>query len=89
LERINKRVKFAEKGNNERLNGISKNHLDNETTQKKRTIKLTSAKNKRKRLVPSTRTNQQSQATWVSKYNIEDVCIRLNQYDPIYDTGTD
>ncbi len=95
LERINKRVRFAEKDNNERLNGIS----DNEKTktnerstdkiQKKRTIKLSSVKNNKKRLLPSTRTNRQSIATWVRKYNIEECCIQLNQYDPIYDSGTD
>jgi hypothetical protein len=70
LERINKRAKLAEKENN-----------NNEKTQKKRTIKLTSVKNGRKRILPSTRTNKQTQATWVRKYNIEDCCIRLNQYD--------
>jgi len=85
LERIHKRVRFAEKENNERLNGISKNHVG---TVKKRTIKLTSIKNRKKRLLPSTRTNRQSKATWVRKYDIEDCCIRLNQYDPIYDSGT-
>jgi hypothetical protein len=99
LERINKRVKFAEKENNEQLSEISNNDLnsekiklDNQSTdkiQKKRTIKLSSAKNSKKRLLPSTRTNKQSIATWVNKYDIEDCCIRLNQYDPIYDTGTD
>jgi hypothetical protein len=64
LERINKRVKLAEKEN---------------TNNKKRTIKLKPIK---KRLVPSNRTNRQSQATWVRKYNIEDCCIRLNQCNP-------
>ena len=84
LERINKRAKTTEKENNERLNG-----LDNEKSQKKRPIKLTSTKNSKKRILPSTRTNKQSKATWVRKYSIEDCCIRLNQYDPIYDNGTE
>ena len=67
LERINKRVKLAEKEN---------------TTNKKRTIRLKPIK---KRLVPSNRTNRQSQATWVRKYNIDDCCIRLNQCNPATD----
>jgi hypothetical protein len=84
LERINKRAKLAEQKNHERLNG-----LNNEKTQKKRTIKLSSTKSSRKRLLPSTRTNKQSEASWVRKYNIEDCCVRLTQCNPIYDTTTD
>lgn len=84
LERINKRAKMAEKENNGRANG-----LDSEKVQKKRTIKLTSLKTSRKRILPSTRTNKESKATWVRKYSIEDCCIRLNQYDSIYDNGTE
>jgi hypothetical protein len=95
LERINKRVKFTEKENNERLIGKSngeKTKINEQSTDKihkKRTIKLSKSKNNKKRLVPSTRTNKQSISTWAKKYNIEDCCIQLKQYDPIYDTGTD
>jgi hypothetical protein len=93
LERINKRIRFTEKENNERLTEVldNQNH-DQQTTdikQKKRTIKLSSARNSKKRSLPSTRTNKQSKATWVTKYNIEDCCVLLDQYDPIYDTGRD
>lgn len=94
LERINKRTKMAEKENDERLDGITDdektktNEQSTDKIQKKRTIQLTSAKNMKKRLVPLTRANKQLVATWVKKYNIDDCCIRLNQYDPTYDTGT-
>jgi hypothetical protein len=95
LERINKRVRFAEKENNEQLTEISNNpnrQLSNGKTKtdeqlsneipKKRIIKLTSAKKSKKRFLPSTRTDKQSLATWVRKYNIEDCYVQLNQYDP-------
>ncbi|UJR15425.1 hypothetical protein I4U23_002370 [Adineta vaga] len=94
LERINKRVRFAEKENNKTLadslnnsissltNGKTKSD-DNSTdkTTKKRTIKLTSAKLMRKRPLPSNRINRESKAKWTKKFDIEDCCILLNQCD--------
>ncbi|CAF3856618.1 unnamed protein product [Adineta steineri] len=41
----------------------------------------------RKRLTPRIRSTKQTLATWVQKYNIEECCICLDFYDPIYDTG--
>ena len=84
MERINKRVKLAEKENDERVNV-----LHTEQSQKKRTIKLKSTNNHKNRTIPSTRISRQSKATWVRKYGIEECCIRMNQYDPIYDNGTE
>ena len=72
MERINKRVRFAEKENNE-LSNNSNRQLSNGKTKtddqspKKRIINLKSAKNTKKRLLPSTRTNKQSKASVGSK----------------------
>ncbi len=41
----------------------------------------------RKRSTPRIRSSKQVVAAWVKKYGIEDCCIRLNLYDPIYETG--
>jgi hypothetical protein len=41
----------------------------------------------RKRSTPYIRSSKQIVAAWVKKYNIEDCCIRLDLYDPIYETG--
>jgi hypothetical protein len=43
----------------------------------------------RKRRTPVIRSKKQSTATWVHKYNIEECCIRLDLYNPIYETGMD
>jgi len=43
----------------------------------------------RKRRTPHIRSKKQSTATWVHKYNIEECCIRLDLYNPIYETGMD
>jgi hypothetical protein len=84
LERINKRVRFSEKENTEQSTNHDKTNLTDDQTSKKRSRKSSSIK---KRLLPSTRSNKQSKAIWVRKYNIEDCCIRLDHYNPIYDTG--
>ena len=90
LERINKRVRLTEKENqNHRLDSDITKFDDDKKTHSKKTIKLTSAKNNKKRLIPSTRSNKQSNATWIRKYNIEDCCIQLDHYDPIYNTEKD
>ncbi|CAF3938790.1 unnamed protein product [Adineta steineri] len=98
LERLNKRVRFAEKENNEQINETlktstcsvsnGKTKTDDKLSPKKRTIKITK-RNTKKRLLPSSRTNRQTKAKWVKKYNIEDCCIQLIQYDPVYDTEKD
>ncbi|CAF0984545.1 unnamed protein product [Adineta steineri] len=98
LERLNKRVRFAEKENNEQINETlktstcsvsnGKTKTDDKLSPKKRTIKITK-RNTKKRLLPSSRTNRQTRAKWVKKYNIEDCCIQLIQYDPVYDTEKD
>ncbi|CAF4048121.1 unnamed protein product [Adineta steineri] len=98
LERLNKRVRFAEKENNEQINETlktstcsvsnGKTKTDDKSSPKKRTIKITK-RNTKKRLLPSSRTNRQTRAKWVKKYNIEDCCIQLIQYDPVYDTEKD
>jgi hypothetical protein len=55
--------------------------------------KVVSAKKKikiiRKRPTPRIRTSKQLTAAWVQKYNIEECCICLDLYDPIYETGRD
>lgn len=84
IERINKRVKFVEKENQERLETMT-----TAKSPKRCTIKLKLPKNKRKQTVPSNRIKPQSKANWVRKYGIEECCIRMNQYDPIYDNGTE
>ena len=43
----------------------------------------------RKRSTPRIRSSKQVVAAWVTKYGIEDCCIRLNLYDPVYETGKD
>ncbi|CAF2609426.1 unnamed protein product [Rotaria sp. Silwood2] len=98
-ERINKRVRFAEKENDERLSEISKDQTyqlendktidDDQSTDKKQAKQLTSAIDTRKRRLPSSRTKKKSKAAWVRKYDIEDFCIKLNQYDAMFDIQKD
>lgn len=43
----------------------------------------------RRKPTPSVRSSEPIIANWVRKYCIEDCCIRLNKYNPIYETGRD
>ncbi len=43
----------------------------------------------RRRSTSRTQKHKQSVAAWVKKYNIEDCCILLDLYNPIYETGRD
>ena len=56
-----------------------------------RTAPVQSVKKKikiiRRQRTPRVRTHKQSVAAWIRKYGIEDCCIRLDVYDPIYETG--
>jgi hypothetical protein len=52
----------------------------------KKKIKITRRRSTSRR---RTRTRKQSVATWVKKYNIEECCILLDLYNPIYETGRD
>ena len=96
-ERINKRVHYTEKENDEQLTETSQDKLDlnkmkddgQQSTTKKRIKQSSSAQNPRKRSLPSTRLNRQSKATWVRKYSIEDCYIQLDQCNLIYDKGKD
>ncbi|CAF3530874.1 unnamed protein product [Rotaria sp. Silwood1] len=101
-ERISKRVRFADKENDERISEISENQIqqlqndktiddddDDQLTDKKEAQQSTSTKDNKKRKLPSNRTNKKSKAAWVRKYDIEDFCLQLNPYDPMFDIQRD
>lgn len=66
-----------------------KEQVSSRTSRKKITPIRKKIKIVKKRSTPGIRTDKQSIAAWVQKYNIEECCIRLDLYDPIYETGKD
>ena len=69
----------------ERLN---KRMKTTENPVRKITIQIpVQTKKKSKRTVPSNRTNKDTQANWVKKFNLDECTVVLNQYNPIYDDG--
>lgn len=94
-ERINKRARLEEKENhehpsemdNDKSSSIESNKTndDNQSTDKNQNLQSTIEKPVKKRKVPSTRTKRKSKASWISKFDIEDCCIRLDKSDFVYD----
>ncbi|CAF4546763.1 unnamed protein product, partial [Rotaria magnacalcarata] len=85
-ERINKRIRIAEKENDERLSEMSNNKSS--PLQSDKTSDDNQATGKKRKL-PSNRTNKESKAAWVRKYDIEGCCIQLNKSDIMYAIGRD
>ncbi|CAF3571756.1 unnamed protein product [Rotaria socialis] len=85
-ERINKRIRITEKENDERLSEIPNNKSS--PLQIDKTSDANQATDKKRKL-PSNRTNKESKAAWIRKYDIEGCCIQLNKSDVMYAIGRD
>ena len=95
MQRLNKRVRYAEKENSAQLTGTSVPLAENiavkPTPSDTQLLqgRESSAKRLKKKRTPSSRSKKQSIAGWATKYQIEDCCVLLDSCDRMLEVERD
>ena len=102
MQRLNKRVRYAEADKGEQVTepsvppvvedasvDMEPTPLDMQVPQRRESESEPSTKRLKKKKTPSCRPTKQSIAKWVTKYKIEACCIRLDPCDRMLEVGQD